>query len=317
MRWIFGFDGGGTNSRLAIETLDGERLFYAESGSTNPRSNPMEKVRETLAGLFSRAYGEAGIDPRDCAAGFAGSAGVDAPEDGPRFANLLREAAGIPQEAAVAAGNDAEPALAGALRDTEGLLLIAGTGAIAFGRVYSGRSIRIGGWGHLLGDEGSAYWVAFQAISRGIKSREGRDFHSGLIDAALAHFGLASPFDFIELFHERLDKREIARFAPVVGELRDRADPLAADIFNAAARELALLVRSAAGPLDPELGRKRLAYRGGFIENDHVLRARVSTLARGFVPGLEIVEALSPAVDGACLLARAMTGSGRPPAGLA
>jgi N-acetylglucosamine kinase-like BadF-type ATPase len=97
-------------------------------------------------------------------------------------------AAGEPP--AIGAGNDAEPALAGALADVEGFLLIAGTGSIAFARSSAGERARSGGWGHFLGDEGSAFWIAFEAIKRGIRSSEGRDRPSRLLDAATKHFGL-------------------------------------------------------------------------------------------------------------------------------
>ena len=182
MKYIFGIDGGGTSARLRVESLEGEKLFYGEGGSTNPNSNSWEAVESVLAGLFTRAYKEAKLKPEDCAAGFAGSAGVDRPADRGPFAEALSRASGL--SCPLGVGNDAEPALAGAIGDIEGFLLIAGTGSIAYARSRAGASARAGGLGHLLGDEGSAYRVSFDAIARSMRSIEGRDLPTSLMDAA-------------------------------------------------------------------------------------------------------------------------------------
>ena len=329
--WIFGIDGGGTSARLRIEEADrgaeggaeGRKdgagrgrhdrppLFYGEGGSSNPRSNPREAVLAVLRGLFARAYREAGLRAEGCLGGFAGSAGVDREADREPFAALVREAAGLPPGVPVLAGNDSEPALAGAIGDVEGLLLIAGTGSIAFGRARDGSSARAGGWGHLLGDEGSAFSLAFKALSRGLRSWEGRDLPTGLMDAGLEFFGLAGPPDLVPLVYEGLDKTRIARFARVVGEYRDRGDPLAFELFEEAERELAALVVSVDARVGPKLERKRLAFRGGLIEGDARLRAGVESRLAAALPGLEIVPAAADAAAGACILARDLANHGR------
>ena len=188
MNYLFGIDGGGTSSRIRVETLDGELLYYGEGGSTNPRSNDREAIEAVLTGLFGEARAAAGLSGSGCRAGFAGIAGVDRPGDREPFIEMLRRTGGV--DCPIAVGNDAEPALAGALDDTEGILLIAGTGSIALGRSRDGFSARAGGLGHLLGDEGSAWRIAFDAICRGLRSAEGRDLESGLLEAALTFEGL-------------------------------------------------------------------------------------------------------------------------------
>ncbi len=305
--WIFGIDGGGTSARLRVEAAEGDAkapLFYGEGGSSNPRSNPREAVVAVLAELFSRAYREAGLAPAGCAAGFAGSAGVDREDDREPFAALVREAAGLAAAVPVASGNDSEPALAGALGDVEGLLLIAGTGSIAFARSRDGHAARAGGWGHLLGDEGSAYRLAFDALARGLRSWEGRDLPTGLMDAGLEFFGLREPPDLVPLVYEGLDKTRIARFARVVADFREKGDALALALFEEAERELAALVVSVDARVGPRLSRKRLAFRGGLIESNARLRSGVEARLRDAIPGLEFVPAVADAAAGACILAR-------------
>jgi glucosamine kinase len=305
MKYIFGIDGGGTSARLRVESLEGEKLFYGEGGSTNPNSNSWEAVESVLAGLFKRAYTEAKLKPEDCAAGFAGSAGVDRPADRSPFAEALRRASGL--SCPLGVGNDAEPALAGAIGDIEGFLLIAGTGSIAYARSRAGASARAGGLGHLLGDEGSAYRVSFDAIARSMRSIEGRDLPTSLMDAALPFFGLKGAPDFIPFIYSKpIDKKGIARFAKIVGEYRDRGDPLAVDLFETAARELESLVLSVYRRLGADIGKKRLALRGGLIEGDAVLRSAFVERLSSSAPDIEIVSAASDAAAGACILARSL-----------
>lgn len=308
MKYVFGIDGGGTTSRLRVETYAGEEVYYAEGGSTNPNSNERKAVVATLSDLFSRAGSEGGVGIGDFVAGFVGSAGVDRDEDRGVFAGILRGATGY--AGVLGVGNDSEPALAGALDDTEGLLLIAGTGSIALGRARDGSMVRAGGLGHLLGDEGSAWRIAFDAICRSLRSAEGRDRKTDLLGAALEHFGLDSPDAFIPFVYGNLDKKRIARFARVVGDYRDRGDLLAIELFEKAAEELTLLVASVHRRIGSRLVRKRLSFRGGLIEADEGLRLDTATRIAARLPDIQIVPALADAARGACILARALASEG-------
>ncbi len=307
MQFVFGIDGGGTSARLRIESLGGDRLFYAEGGSTNPNSNSWESVNAVLKTLFDKAYREASLRPQDCAAGFAGSAGIDRPADREPFETALRAAAALSGTCAVGVGNDAEPALAGAIGDIEGLLLIAGTGSIAYGRSHDGLAVRAGGLGHLLGDEGSGFRVGFDAIVRSLRSIEGRDLPTKLMDEALAYFGLKEPADFVTYIYSKpIDKTFIGGFTPIVADCRDRGDPLALDIFDQAARELESLVLSVDHRLAGHIQNERLALRGGSIEHDAVLRAALTGKLAASAPQITIVPAKADAATGACILARSL-----------
>ena len=266
-------------------------------------------MKATIASLFEEAYASGPeVERGACLAGFAGSAGVDKDSSRAPFAALVKEAAGL--DCPVAAGNDAEVALVGALGATEGLLLIAGTGSIAYGRLRDGTNVRAGGWGHILGDEGSAYWIALSAVCRSIRSSEGRDLPSALPAEALKFFGVEELLDLIPVFYgRRLDKAEVARFARKVGEARDRGDELALDIFAGAAKELAGLAASVDRRLGGRLADRRLALRGGLLENDPVIRASLGRALDRIDPGITIVAAAADAATGACALARSLVQS--------
>ena len=298
-RWVFGIDGGGTSARLRVESRSGELLFYGEGGSSNLRSKPRDEVLANLEGLFARAFSEGGVQPPLCEAGFAGSAGVDRPADKGPFADLVGEAFAAAARKggadavrpAIGAGNDSEPALAGAIGGMEGILLIAGTGAIAYGRCRDGTEARAGGWGHLLGDEGSAFAVAFEALKRGIRSSEGRDLPTCLLGRGLAFFGLHEAEDLLPFVYEGLDKTRVAKFAREVARARDEGDGLAADIFEGAADSLAGLVLSVEKRLGSHIADKSLACRGGLIEGDAWLRAALAARLAKAAPCIRLVEA--------------------------
>ena len=229
---------------------------------------------------------------------------MDKAGDRGAFALLLREAAGV--SCPVDAGNDAEAALVGSLGDTEGLLLIAGTGSIAYGRARDGTQVRSGGWGHILGDEGSAYRISLDAVARSLRFLEGRDMATILLGEALIFFKVEEPADLLRVFYADFDKAAIARFARVVGKARDGGDALARDLFDRSALELADLVVSVHARIGSRLERKRLAMRGGLIEGDAELRAAVESRIGALVPGLEIAVPVADAATGACMLARAL-----------
>ncbi len=250
-----------------------------------------------------------GLDPRACLAGYIGSAGVDRVESKLAMVETVRRAflsvAHLTGTGPLLeAGNDAEPALSGSLGDVEGYLLVAGTGSIAYGRTRSGRTARAGGWGHHLGDEGSAYWIAFEGVKRGIRSAEGRERASGLIEAAIAHFGLPDMPSLIPFVYKHFSKARIASFAPVVARMAEDGDPLARIIMDGAAEELVSLVASVHARLAEEIVHGRLALHGGLMDKNRQLRDAVATLLRNRLPELEIVTAAGDAPEGACRLAR-------------
>lgn len=319
--WVFGIDGGGTSSRLRAESMDGALLYEGSGGSTNLNSNATDAVTATLESLLSGAFAS-GLDPERCGAGFIGSAGVDLDSDREALSGAMSAAfakaaakAGAAAKAAASvrfgAANDAEPALVGALGDLEGFLLVAGTGSIAFGRTAAGRTYRAGGWGHFLGDEGSAFWVAFEAVKRGIRSMEGRDAPSRLIDEACAFFGLKEAGEFIPFAYWDFDKARIAAFAPRVAAMAEEGDALARSIMDGAAVELAALVESVHARLSPEMHSKRLALHGGLIRKNAALRSAVAARVGERLPDVELVEPAGDAQTGACALARELSSAAR------
>jgi len=302
-QWIFGIDGGGTSTRLRVESLEMELLVQAEGPSLNPRSVGWEGSRTTLEGLFSAMYATTGLGPDGCVAGFAGVAGIDRSEDTGIMRSIISDAADLGIDTTVEVRNDSIPALAGAFGELRGILLIAGTGSIAVGSDGAGRIVRSGGWGHILGDEGSAYWVGLRARNAATRFHDRRSPQTDLLGRALAYFGEKEPFSLIPAVYENFDKAKVAAFARIVAEERDRGDEVAQQIFKDAAEELALLAISIATRLGEAHSGGRIAFTGGFISNNERLWHDTEARILSALPSHRIVSPQADAVSGACLLA--------------
>lgn len=287
-RIVVGLDGGGSRSRALVIDTEGEALGRAEGppGLVDPRrpEGSAGAVRETV----EAALAEAGVSP-PVEALWAGLAGAG------------REETRQPVEAAIAAlglaervrvGNDAEAAFHDAFGDGPGILLLAGTGSVARGRGEDGSEARVGGWGVLLGDEGSGYGLGLQALRAVARAVDGRIPGTGLAPRILTRIGLEEVEDLIS-WGAVATKGEVATLAPVVQQAAEEGDAVAEAILHEAATHLRGHVMALLDRLGPWSEPPGVALVGGTLEPDGILEARV----RESLAGLEC-RVLDREVDG-------------------
>jgi N-acetylglucosamine kinase-like BadF-type ATPase len=305
--FFFGIDGGGTHSRLAVVDQDRKVLARAEAGSTNIYSVTKDEVRANLESLLDKGLKTAGLGKEDIAAGCLGSAGLGREKDRELFREFFRAILG---ETPVQLCTDGEILLCGGLDSLEGYCLIAGTGSVALGRTAGGELVRSGGFGYMLGDEGAAAWIGKTAIARSLRSAEGRDLPTTMMEEILRAAGLEQSADLIRFVHHDADKAEVAALAPIVTGAARKGDALALDILDAGAAELTLLVKSVL-ERSPQIKNKALVLAGGVIEHDKIVTGKLQeSLAEKF-PYLAVTKPSGSALDGACLLAMKSPGSGQ------
>jgi len=242
VKYFLGFDGGGTHLRGCLIDASGEVLAVA---SHPPASFPKlkEKIGEPVAVLANELKESAGSSRATISAvGFC-STGVGRPAEREIVQRALREK-NIAE--AIMAESDFMAAHAGAFGGGPGIIVNAGTGVFGFGRTASGENIRVGGWGYLLGDEGSGFAIAQAALIAALKDWDGRGPKTVLRPIFEKHFNVTSIELIIsQIYSSDFDRGNFAELAPLVFEAADNGDAVASEIVLRAGRELGLLVRAA------------------------------------------------------------------------
>jgi N-acetylglucosamine kinase-like BadF-type ATPase len=233
-RYFFGLDGGGTQSRLAVCDSTGTILKEVYGGTTNLYTGKSEQVALNLKALFTQVE-----QYFPFAGGCIGSAGLGREREKVLFRDMLST---LLPTVPVYLCSDGEILLVGGLAGLEGYALISGTGSLALSRSSDGSLKRAGGYGYLLGDEGSAYWIAHQALMRSLRSLENRDLNTTMLPSLLEGCSLSKAEDLIAYVHHQATKADIAKLAPLVTVFAKEGDLLANDILQCAAKELGSLV---------------------------------------------------------------------------
>ena len=242
---VLGIDAGGTKTVCLLADELGVVVAEERGPGANLQTAGELEVEKVLHQIMETALGDAGKRP---AAICLGIAGVDRDDDLRTVTALMRR---ISRGSRVLVVNDALIALEAGARNEPGIVLISGTGSIAYGRNRGGAAARAGGWGHLIGDEGSGYWIGCQALSAVVRAADGRGPETRLTDQVLRHFAVAHAAGLVQVVYNRETSRQsLAALGPVVQQAHDQGDAVATEILERAAEELVLAARSVASRLD-------------------------------------------------------------------
>jgi N-acetylglucosamine kinase-like BadF-type ATPase len=177
----------------------------------------------------------------------------------------------------ISVNSDAIIALAGAFGNRPGIILIAGTGTICFGKNSKGDIIRSGGWGYLLGDEGSGYYIGREAILAALKDFDGRGEGTTLRKILMSKFGLESMDQIIPLIYQnKLDRIKIADLAPIVFEEAKKVDTVALQIIKQAGNEIGKLAKAVALRLGFSDENIKIALIGSIFKQKEMLVNEIS-----------------------------------------
>ncbi len=238
---VVGIDAGGTKTVAYLAGGEGTILAEARAGGAN-----LQLVGERGAEKVLRAVLEqAGVDPSAPPEAIClGMAGTDRKAEARVVRRILHRVVGTAPTLVV---NDALPALVAGVGDAPGIVIICGTGSIVYGRSGRGVAARAGGWGHLLGDEGSGYWIGLRALRAVARASDGRGPATGLTPRVLAHFGVERWPDLIQEVREhRLTPPAVAALVPQVEAERAAGDGVALAILEEAVEELLAAASSVA-----------------------------------------------------------------------
>jgi len=304
-----GVDGGGTKTDFLLIDASGRLLATHRAGSAYYLETGLDALEAILVAGIRATLQTAGVPAAKLTFAFLGLPAHG--EDSALLPRLDRLVASVLPADRHRCGNDMVCGWAGALAGQDGINLVAGTGSIAYGE-YAGCQTRAGGWGELFSDEGSAYWVAREALTLFSRMSDGRTGKGALYAMIRERFALAADLDLCGAIYgpPALARSELAGLAPIVARAAAAGDAQAQRIFEAAARELASLVhavRESLGP--PPSASLRVSYSGGMFYFGELLLAPLrSALRQSERPYEFVVPQLTP-VAGAALYAAKLSGT--------
>jgi len=271
---VVGVDGGGTRTRAVVLDVLGEEIGRAEGpGGVVTLDAPEVAVRAVTAAVEAAVRQTGRQLP--VAVLWAGLAGAGGEACRRRVTTELHRA-GL--AARVVVGTDADAAFAAAFEEGPGILLIAGTGSIAVGRLEDGTGVRVGGWGRTIGDEGSGYAIGVAALQAVMRAQDGRAPPTALTEPILAWCDVADPFGLVHWI-DRASKAEVAALVPIVARAADEGDESATEVL---AEAVVALEKHVAAMLGREgwPARVPLVLWGGLVAEGGPLRdAMVNAMA--------------------------------------
>lgn len=299
MSLIIGVDAGGSGTAYALER-DGA-LTQFEGAAINLRSLGVREAVERIASALGPSLRGEAVE-----AMAVGAAGAGDAELARTFAVALRERfAG----ARVSVEHDASIALRAAVPEGDGLVLIAGTGSIAYALV-GGAAYRAGGYGALVGDEGSGYAIGRATLAHALRASDGRGPDDGFARDLRTHLGASDAAQIVARVYAGGDPvAMVASLAPFTIERANAGERPAAKIVQTAAVDLAELVKAvarAAGIADRDLP---LVLSGGLLGANSLLTYLIETRIGNDLPSLEIRKGAPAPVMGALAIARGLLGS--------
>jgi glucosamine kinase len=282
---VVGMDGGGSKTRVVVADDAGTQLAEVFAPGSAVRPGQVEHSADVITAAFHDALASCEMThvvPKVLCVGVAG-VGREPERQALWQALTSRELA---EEVVI--HTDISVALDDAFGEGPGVLLVSGTGSVAYGRGPSGQVARCGGWGPVFGDEGSGQWVGRRALSVVTASVDGREPETALIGAVLTAAQVNEPQDLIAWAAEA-SPAQLASLAPVVSSVADAGDLRATAIISLAVEELVVHVRTLSRQLfGDERAATPVAFTGGMLTKGTTLRKRLEHRLKSAVPGAQI-----------------------------
>ncbi len=319
MPYYLGIDGGGTKTRCVLAD-EKTMLAKAMTGGCSVIRHGEEHAREALHAAIHQVCASARISPNRVRAVCIGATGAARPEIAAKIRGILTELIAEGTSTIEVVGDNVI-ALEAAFGAGPGVIAIAGTGSIVYGRDAIGRTARAGGWGFAISDEGSGHWIGRRAIFAILNAHdEGRataltalvlkEWKLTTIDELVQHANSTPPPDFPRLF-------------PIILRAADQADPIARDLLADAGAKLAALADIVIRRLAPQvpadmlpvathpvgmhpIAQLPMAMTGSVFRQSPYVRQVFYNALQGSFPGIDVRQDLADPVEGALARARAM-----------
>jgi glucosamine kinase len=293
---VLGVDGGGSATRSVIISTGGEVLATARAGPSNPITMGAERALANILEAVDEA--SARCDVHEFLASRLGVAGTDRSRLRQELLDGMRNSFGD-----TAIVSDAASALAGGTGCRPGLVVIAGTGSIAYGENRLGETARAGGWGWRLGDEGSGYTIGLKAIMAALMAHDGRGPETALKQKIVSHLGLGGIEGIIDWVYEPgREPRDIAYLVPIVREAEAKGDEAAALVMAEAGAELGFVANAVIRRLGMS-GEFPVSLNGGVFKQPSGYIIAFEEVVRREAPECAFIKPRMPPLLGSGLIA--------------
>jgi N-acetylglucosamine kinase-like BadF-type ATPase len=300
--FVLGIDGGGTKSTGLIADPSGNVVSRQTSGATNPNVVGLERSIENLFELISLLCEDAGCAVSDIRSSVVGLAGARSTELKERIAADL--AALFTHEGSkplrVNIETDARIALEGAFDGGPGVVIIAGTGSVVIAKANNGEIISVGGWGRILGDEGSGYAIGREALRAITLMYDRRGEQTALKAIVEEKFGWTAREDLVNAVYQ--ENFDIASIAPIVMDAAINHDLTSQRILQNAAAQMVDQLRSVVMHMGL-LRKVPVCLCGGMLEESTVYSSVLQIKIMKSLPQVDIRKPVQSPVHGAVCMA--------------
>ena len=266
---LCGIDGGGTTTKVVVCNLEGELVHSFQTGTINHYGAGVPQVKENFAAIAANLIAEFGHLP--CTF-FVGNSALD----GRAETALVRDLTdGVFEPSNVVFHSDVYIALLSFTMGNPGAVLVSGTGSMACGIDSNGEFHTAGGWGQVLGDEGSAYHLALNGIKAALRAFDGVAESTQLTARVMNYFSLKEMSDIIDIiYNPPVEKSVIAAFAPEVEAAASEGDKIALGIVESEAEWLFNLAQA----ITRKCQTRNLGYFGSVLHQNERIRSKLSEL---------------------------------------
>lgn len=300
-----GIDGGGTKTVAAIADRNGNILAQTRTGSTNPNSSSKQELEKTFRNLFSSLEEQVPASFQRITYLFAGIAGAGNKANQIFLKEMIQRF--VPASTSVVVEPDTINALYSGTYGKPGIVQISGTGSITYGINSSLKHDRVGGWGYLLGDEGSGYDIGRQGMMAVLKAYDGRGPATVMSQLMFTYFNADNGQDLIQkIYTSPRPKNEISALSKIVIQSYHKQDPVAEEIIANVIEEITYSVETLYKKLFSEHDIVKVVLCGGVFSEKAISELIKKSLSKN--PHTTVVFPEMPPVGGSLIGAYVMQG---------
>jgi N-acetylglucosamine kinase-like BadF-type ATPase len=302
MKYLIGFDCGATKTECAVANIKGNILYTTTGGAANFLINGTAGTLKIILSLLKDCIKNSNTDYSEIEEIVIGAAGAGRKEDAKSLKNSLLEifsAEGI-EIKSLTVVSDAQIALEGAFPNKAGCILIAGTGSIIYGKDEKGNIYRAGGFGRLIGDEGSGFSIGRKGLQAAAKYFDGRGDETLIAKLIEEKYSIKTADELItKIYKENFD---IASVAQVVLTAAENGDNTALKILNEESEELIQHIKTIMKQMNVDM--LSISFTGSLISNKNIYSDMLRDKINTFLPTVKIVKPEHSPIEGAILLAK-------------